>query len=217
MVYGLNIVSANEFLYGAEKLDGNFSAIRSIDQAEDGGVDCESVSGGRRCHTEHFPSRMRWKGPKGPLIGDFNQNGLLNVSVRGKAFIEQFEPGIHQFVPVDYVTKEGDLLEKRYFWVVCNRIDSIDRDKTTFISLWGKIWRSIADVARDYPEDLPEGTDPKAVSKFVFSLSAIGSAHVWRDQHDDLGGVWLSREFGDALKDSDLTGHKLPDLPQDAV
>jgi hypothetical protein len=217
MVYGLNIVTANEFLYGAEALDGNIAAIRSIDQEPDGGVDYNSAYGGRRCHTKQFPTQMRWEGPKGSIAGDFNPQNFVNISKRAKAFIEEWEPDVHQFVPFDLVDQQGNLIEKRYFWVVCNRIDSIDREHTTFILRKGKMWRPIRDIAEDEPELLPENVDPNGESKFVFNLSQIGSAHAWHDKHMDLGNIWLSKEFGDAIKTSDLTGVRLSETGLEAL
>lgn len=217
MVYGLNIVSVHGFAVNVETLDGNMSAIRSVDQEPDGGVSFKGFTSGRRCHTDQFPTRMRWLGPLEPPIPDFDRSNLLNVSGRAKDFIESFEPGVHQFVPVDYLDKRGDLIEKRYFWVVCNRIDGVDREHTTFVLLWNKLWRPASDIARSYPDDLPLGVNPSQPAKFVFNLSQIGNAHVWRDKHMDLGNVWLSHELGDALKVSGLTGVKLSDSGLESI
>jgi hypothetical protein len=206
MAYGLTIVSANNFLYAAEPLDGRIAAIRSIDQTPDGGVGFESVNGGRRCRTEHFPTRMLWKGPKGSIIGDFNRQNLLNVSEKAKALIEEWEPGVHQFVPVDFVDAEGNVLEHRYALVICHRLDSVDRQQTTFVLLWGKIWRPAKEVANDYPGDLPAHADLSKPSKIVFSGEKIGSAHLWRDKHIDIGGPFVSKDFAAALRLSGLTG-----------
>lgn len=210
MVYGLNIVPVHGFYVKVEMLDGNPSAIRSLDQEPDGGVSFRGFTSGRPCHDDHFPTKMRWMGSVDPAIPDFDQAHLLNVSARAKEFIERFEPNIHQFLPVDYLDKLDNLIEKRYFWVVCNRIDSLDHGRTTFI-LHVRAWVSISHVAKRNPHLLPPGVDANTSSKFVFSLSQIGNAHAWRDKHLDGGGVWLSKVFGDALKRSDLTGLQLSD------
>lgn len=209
MVYGLNIVPAGKFLYGAEPLDGNIAGIRAVDRTPDGGVSFESVYAGRRCALDGFPTRMKWKGPKGSSIGDFNSQHLVNISNRAKTFIEEREPGIHQFVPVDFVDKAGLLIEKRHFFVVCRRLDSIDRGKTTFVLLRGKIWRTAQEVRDRFPDDLPAGFDMRVEPELVFSRAQIGQSQLWRDKHLDNGAIWLSQEFGDALKASDLSGVKL--------
>ena len=159
MVYGLTIVRADGPSIAVDMLDGNTAAIRTIDRTADGGVGFESVSSGRHCNTEHFPTRMRWKGKKDQPILDFDRAHLVNVSEKAKALIEQWEPGVHQFVPYDLVDTTGDFLEKRYALVIGTRLDSVDREHTTFVLLWGKLWRPANDVVSDYPEELPPHID----------------------------------------------------------
>jgi len=210
MVYGLNIVSANEFLYAAQPLDGNIAAIRSLDRSPDGGVSFESVSGGRRCHTEHFPTKMLWKGPKGSIIGDFNRQNLVNVSEQAKSLIEEWEPGVHQFVPVDFVDAKGNVLEHRYSLVICNRLDSVDREHTTFVLSAAKTWAAASDLVRWGEKDkIPSHIDPAKPGRFVFKKSRIGGAHIWRDKHMNLGGIFISDAFAAALRNSGLTGLRL--------
>lgn len=218
MVYGLNIVSANEFLYAAEPLDGNIAAIRAVNQEPDGGVSFKGASSGRRCHTEEFPTRMLWKGPRGSIAGDFNRQNLVNISGKAKAFIEKWEPNAHQFIPFDLVDAKDAVLEKRFFWIVCNRIDSIDREHSTFVLRLGKSWASATDLVRWGESDkIPPNIDRDKPGKFVFNLSRIGQAHAWRDKHMDGGGIWISNDFGDAIKASDLTGVAIPDAGMEAI
>lgn len=218
MVFGLHIVSANPFLYGAEPLDGDVGAIRAIDQEPDGGVSFKGYTSGRRCHTEHFPSRMRWEGPAGSLIGDFNRQYFINVSGQAKALIEQFEPGVHQFVPVDFVNRQNGLLEHRYWLVICNRLDSVDRDRTTFVLDNGKAWVPADDLVRWGEVDkIPPHIDPTIPSTIYFNRMQIRTAHLWRDKHIDMGGPFVSDELNKALKTSHLTGLKFSDTPMEAV
>lgn len=210
MVYGLNIVSADTYLYAAEPLDGNIAAIRTLDRSPDGGVGFESVNGGRRCHTDHFPTRMLWKGPGGSIIGDFNRQNLVNVSEKAKGFIEVHEPGVHQFVPVDFIGTDGNVLDHRYALVVCNRLDSVDREQTTFVLEDGKAWASAKNVARrGKRESIPPHIDPAKPGRFVFKRGQIGSAKIWRDGHMDLGDILISNDFAAALRASGLTGFNL--------
>ena len=206
MAYGLTIVPADKFLYAAEPLDGRIAAIRPVDATPDDGVGFDSVNGGRPCLTDQFPTRMLWKGPKGSIIGDFNRQNLLNVSEKARTLIEQWEPGVHQFVPIDFVDGDGEILEHRYALVIGNRLDAVDRQHTTFVLLWGKIWRSAKEVASDFPQDLPPNIDLSVPSKIVFSKNQIGSAHLWRDMHIDMGGPFVSEDFAAALRSSGLTG-----------
>lgn len=217
MVYGLNIVPEHGYHVKVEMVDGNPSAIRAIDQEPDGGVKFQGFSSGRRCHLEHFPTKMRWLDRQGHTIPDFDNAHLINVSERAKDLIERVEPGVHQFVPVDYVDANDNFLEKRYFWVVGNRIDSIDRERTTMILRNGRSWSPVFDIATFEPELLPPGIDPNTESRLVFNLGQIGNTHAWRDKHLNGGGVWLSTALAEASKAIPLTGLELSDSKAEAV
>lgn len=207
MIYGLTIVRADGPAIEVDLLDGNISAIRTIDRTPDGGVSFESLNAGRHCNTESFPTRMRWKGGKDQPILDFDRAHLINVSERAKALIEEWEPGVHQFVPVDFVDAKGDVLERRYALVICNRLDSVDREHTTFVLRRGKAWRAASDLAaRGEFDEIPPRVDPSKPSKIVFNRAQIGRAHLWRDKHIDMGGPFVSDAFAAALRRSDLTG-----------
>lgn len=52
--------------------------------------------------------------------------------------------------------------------MVCNRLDSVAREQTTFVLLWGKMWRPAKEVANDYPDDLPDHIDLFQPSRIVF-------------------------------------------------
>lgn len=209
MAYALGTKTEHGFYVNVETLDGNPAAIRTIDQEPDGGVSFNGFTGGRRCLTQEFPTKMRWMGPLHPPIPDFDQATLLNVSGRGKAFIEKIEPGVHQFVPVDYLDKDDKFVEVRYFWVICNRIDSVDRERTTMVLRKGKMWRSVSEIVDLEPEILPVGMDPNTKSTFFYSQTKIGDAHVWRDKHMDGAIILTSDYFAEELKNSDLNGFQL--------
>ena len=212
MVYGLGTKTEHGYTVNVEMLDGSPAAIRSINQEPDGGVSFRGFTSGRRCHTEEFPTKMCWMGPLNPPIPDFNQSTLLNVSERGRDFIKSIEPSVHQFVPVDYFDKANNCVERRYFWVICNRIDSVDREYTTMVLRNGKTWRSAQDLHdRGQLEEISSHIDLKIPSKFVFNLNQIGDVQVWRDKHMDLGDILVSNTFAEALKQSELTGFKLSD------
>jgi hypothetical protein len=56
---------------------------------------------------------------------------MIVVSGRFREIVDQFEPGVHQFLPVRYV-EQANVLAERYF-ITCNRLDSVDRIRTTMI------------------------------------------------------------------------------------
>jgi hypothetical protein len=212
MVYALGTQPVHGFHVKVEILDGNPAAIRSINEEPDGGVAFKGFTSGRRCHIdEGFPTKMQWMGPLDPPIPDFDQANLLNVSERAKAFIESIEPGVHQFVPVDYVDKQDRFVETRYFWVICNRLDSVDREHTTFV-LDRKSWVAAQTLLRwGEAEKIPSHIDPSHPGKLVYNLSQFGHAQVWRDKHLSGGAILTSNTFAVALQKSGLTGFQLSD------
>lgn len=210
MVYGLGTKTEHGFVVNVEMLDGNPAQIRSLDEEPDGGVAFKGFLSGRRCSVEGFPTEMRWMGPLNPPIPDFDQSTLLNVSERVKDLIEGIEPGVHQFVPVNYSDKAGHFVERRYFWVICNRIDSVDRGHTTFVLRRGKVWRSPKLlVERGEVGEIPAHIDPDKPPKFVYNLAQIGRAHVWRDKHLDGGHILTSDIFAEALQTSGFSGFRM--------
>jgi hypothetical protein len=209
------------YLANQVQTDGNMNAIRTVDRSPDGGVNFENVFGGRHCETQNFATRVEWRARSydPATIGDFNTgpNGVLHVSKRAMDFIEHLERSVHQFVPFDML-KAGKPLERRYWWVIGNRIDGVDRQASNYVMLSspiGDFWRSAQDVARVRPDRLPPGTDINAAPILVFSPEQIGSACIWRDKHSDVGGPLVAAAFADALRLSELTGYKLTEAGAD--
>ena len=61
----------------------------------------------------------------GMLIG-------YGVSDRFREKVEELEPDVHQFFPVELTAKDGLRPEKRYWFLhICNRVDAIDPEETT--------------------------------------------------------------------------------------
>jgi Immunity protein family (Imm11) len=186
MVYRMNI---DPLLRGrgVKQLDGDFSKVELVDYTRDGGMLNNTLGSGRPVKTDFMPTRMLWDEAAGP-IPDFNRSLALNISEQAKAFIERLEPGVHQFIPVDYVRSDGKLLEKRWFLVVCHRIDSTDHDRTTFVmienrnadgSLWDKHWLPVYNlVANGQLEKIPPNLPHDTESKLVFSKKNRKSAVV---------------------------------------
>lgn len=198
MVYGLYVNSGDIYGYdvGSEMLDGDKSKVRPVDESADGGTQAgDSLrSFGRHVFTEHLPTRMRWKETEGRPMPDFHESHILNVSERAKALIEQFDPGVHQFVPVDFYDKEDHFLEHRYFLFPGNRIDSLDHQKTTFVLKKypnASAWVSPRNLARFGESNLiPAHIDPNTAAKYVFNLEQIGSSNLWVDKYIS-GSVWI--------------------------
>ncbi len=130
----------------------------------------------------------------------------LLVSQKVRDIIEQFEPGVHQLLPVAVyrpkAIKENGEPFARYYWlVITQRIDSVDPVHTTYErsggirsdgSTWVGGWQ------------LADGGGRKV----VFSKAAIQERHMWIDFYAGLARL-LSNALGDALLATDVSGVSL--------
>jgi hypothetical protein len=218
MVHGLYVVPTTDHYIGSDALDGDFDKVKVIDKTPDGGALVGGFQSGRPVHSEFFPTKMRWLGGK-VKIPDFTGGRCTAISERTKAIIERFEPNKHQFVPVDYYYGDSDIKERRYFFVCCNRIDSLDHIKTTLVLRPSmqpgsdrKYWVPIQDLVSDGEEYLiPPHLSPNTSSNLVFSLAKIGKIQLWCDKFMLVNsGPWLSDIISDAFAEAGLTGIQLP-------
>jgi hypothetical protein len=155
---------------------------------------------GRPIKTDFVPSKMQWGDQRGRAIPDFDNGLILNVSSRAKALIEKLEPAVHQFLPVDYFDRTGKFIEARYFLIVCNRLDGVDREHSRMRLVKDMMWS-------------PDGVDNP---KLVFNRRQIGNAHLWCDKRLP-GGAFVSDEFAGVLKGSGMTGLRFSDAPAETV
>ena len=170
MVYGLNSYPTQGYSVEYEALDGDIKAVKLLDDTPDEGGRPSILRGGRPIDPTHVPTRVRWKDRKKLPMGDFDGGPIESVSARAKALIERFEPEMHQFLPVEFVDIDGNFLEHRWFLIVCNRLDTIDRKQVQGFLLWrGKSWTPIQDYLRDMPNEIPPGYDATQKSKLVFN------------------------------------------------
>lgn len=224
MVYGLYVNSGDIYGYdvGSEMLDGDKSKVSPVDETPDGGTlpGNAPLSFGRHVFTDHLPTRMRWKETEGRPMPDFHESHILNVSERGRALIEQFEPGVHQFVPVDFFDNNDNFLEHRHFLFCGNRIDSVDHNRTTFVLVnypKGSSWVNPRTLIRRGKGDLiPAHIDPSVTPKYVFSRAKIGVTHLWVDKYIDESN-WISDDLANEIRDKGLTGIKLGESAAETI
>jgi len=148
-----------------------------------------------------LPKKVLWaKRSKSPLPDVLP---WFTVSSRFKELVEQFEPGVHQFVPVDiYHSKNGEPVATYYWFIVGQRLDSVDRERTTFVFQEGQIglWSdSIANTETWQFTKIPN-------AKLVFSHALIGDHHIWNDPHVMGGERLCSDAFAKAMIASGMTG-----------
>ena len=90
---------------------------------------------------KNVPTVWKWASAK-PIPDYYTPEGFPCVSPRMKDIIERFEPGVHQFFPLKVLNKRHEQIAEHYLWVVCNRIDSVDREHTNLVFRNNVRWRS---------------------------------------------------------------------------
>jgi hypothetical protein len=175
----------------AEVAEGNSGELELEDMTPDGGVGLRvsrSFSG-RRALPESVPMVIRWM-RKRPLL-DYETSCRKTVSARFRALIEEIEPGVHQFEPIRFIAKDGAPLADRWFWQICNRIDSVHRERTNWFLDRG-VW---------FPPPKPRTEEPL----IVFDVREVAKAQFWHDKHG-LSGTFVSDAAKTCIEAAGITG-----------
>jgi hypothetical protein len=155
---------------------------------------------------ETLPKQVLWGTGSKPPLPDVLP--WFTVSPRFKDLVEQFEPGVHQFVPVDiYQSKKGEAVATYYWFIVGQRLDSVDRERTTFK------WRAPKEDPSDgrWISEIMDTTTfeftPIPNARLVFSNDQVAGHHIWHDPHVlTFGNRLCSDAFAEALLASGMTG-----------
>ncbi|WP_353682751.1 DUF1629 domain-containing protein [Mesorhizobium sp.] len=105
------------------------------------------------------------KGGRGKIMpADLMMHNSFFVSGKFREVVEKLEPGLHQFVPVELLWKDGSHAASYFWFYPCNRIDGMDREQTTheFREKSG-LWMN-----------RPGGS-------YVVNLQRVGGRNVWID------------------------------------
>lgn len=157
------------------------------------------------------PKSFLWKSTsKRPPDYATGNNSVMLVSSRFRDLVEQFEPGLHQFLPVDmYSSKIAPEPFDRFYWFVCCTLtDSLDPSHTTIP--WGPPngdYHTIRDGLRLGSWRFDPSATP--AQKPVYSLQAIRDRHLWRDPYWGREVVHCSDAFAEAVIAADLKGFSL--------
>ncbi len=190
---------AEKYNYAAyiKALDGDIDKVRIVDATADGGFNIwdNSVCAGRHILPDYVPTKVQLGGPIRTLLDAYNfYSSSIVVSDKFKSIIEEVEPGVHQFFPLD-VYRAGKLLGKLNWMIIGQRLDTVHdvmpRD------------------ARGWPI-----TERGPGFKLIFDLKKIGSAKLWTDKFK--GGNNITEDLAKRFEDAGLTGISY-NSPQDAI
>lgn len=195
-----------------KNLDGDPMKVEIADQAPEPGLRIwpggDALVSGFAVDPTFLPTRMQiTSGPR--AITDYDgDNSVLFISRKLKEIIEALVPGVHQFFPIELVDRRKAHLADHWVWIVCNRIDSVDRTHTTWILRKGKRWTRPSFFS---DEELPPGYDRAQPLKMVFNEEQIGGGQFWRDSFllPNTQNLFCSQAGADAMRAAELTGIKL--------
>ncbi|MBT2245854.1 hypothetical protein JQK15_20285 [Sphingobium sp. BHU LFT2] len=197
--------------YDAVPGDGD-KLIEVADATPDGGLffgHGRAHVSGRRVQTDHLPKQM--KARTNGIIPDYGQfYGLKIVTAAFRDIVERLEPGVHQFLPMQIVGARRSVIANMFFMVVCNRLDSVDRQETTLLPAHGIHWMPGREVPR---EQWPPDFDPNVKGRVVFNSSQIGAHHLWYDKHHG-NGPFMSDKLAETLRSAGMTGMNLVHLDE---
>lgn len=196
MVYFLSHKNEEVYSYSYRALDGDVDKIQAVDLTRDGGVRVRPNYSyyGRPIEVAHVPTKIELSGPKRPILDIYDAFGLA-VSVKIKDVIESFEPNVHQFFPIEFVWEDGSHAAHRFWFVPCNRLDTVDRAKTTFE--FRNLW-------------FLDGSK----KELVFNRSQIGGHHVWIDKFIVMPNPGISEALKAAFDAAGITGAHYQHFPE---
>ena len=128
----------------------------------------------------------------------FLENRLAAVDIRLKEIIEELEPGVHQFWPIDLIQPRDKPYPVPYFGMVvhshlnCFRLKECDPGHAEDESVGDYILYSISGKSR---------ADLKGVA---MSRAAIGSHHLWRERYLHSPWFLLSDTLAARIHDAGL-------------
>lgn len=182
----------------------------------DGSVDFAAM-------TPTYPRAIKWKDKAGRRMPDFTSARGANLSVAARTIIERFEPGIHEFIPVECTHSRGGTVEPRYWFRSAQTVDALDPEASNMVMMLGS-YRGTNYIKRLQQTDpdkleayglvsLPPWLDLNAPSKFVFKSDRVADVHLFAVEGLDRSSTFLSSELYQAFIDEGLIGFHHYDAP----
>lgn len=152
-----------------------------------------------------MPRQVEIGKKKKKLLDYFSIRGDLGVSQAFKDLLEEMEPGVHQFFPLEVRRKDGEPVEGQYYlFVISVLLDTaLIPEKSNVIQ---------KGTYREYPDGgiydgiyyTASGPGP---NKFTLNRKVIGNHHAWVDRR--MRDVFFSDEFVARIEKAGLGGVEL--------
>ncbi len=149
-----------------EPLDGKIDSVQTVGPVPEALRwlgSRRAVSFGVPVSPQHMPTRWRFGSKERDLPGFMGWGLVLTVSEAFREIIERFEPGRHQFFPLDDVTRKGEPIAKRYLLVIGTAIDTLNRARSG--PGLSRLWR-------------PLGNDQR---NLLVDRAKVAGRHLWYD------------------------------------
>ena len=155
---------------------------------------------GRPVIPDKVPTKLKRSGPgikRAKLLDVNRQSGGIDlVNQTFKDIVEEFEPGVHQFFPMEYFDAKGkEKIGEGYWMIICQRLDTLHdtlcippRNEKGFID-------------RRNPEYADRD---KSLDRVVFSKDKVKGHHMWHDKFTS--GNLFSNALAERLIAADLSG-----------
>lgn len=201
-----------------EPIDGDLKKVRLVDETVDYGSSpiprVDYFVSGRPVETSHLPLRVSLSYSDSARVKRENVNlpdyavaHLANlVSDKFRALVEQLDPGVHQFVPVNIEWKNGEVDERPYFWFApATRLYALDVEKTE------PAMREMPDLPTfvrpdpSKPAHFFDGRGPSSTWVPVFRSDVVSGHDVFCAM-DFPRKIFISDRLKQAFEDAGLTG-----------
>lgn len=117
-------------------------------------------------------------------------HSIFLVSEGFRNVVEELEPGVHQFSPVELLWEDGSHAASFHWFYPCARVDGMDRVQTT---------HELDDKAQLWV--------PKPGGKYVVSLEQVAGHHIWFDPRLAAFNLpFVSDTFKRAMAEAGVTG-----------
>lgn len=154
---------------------------------------------GMRRPLDQFPEQIRFV--RGGRVFDYNGYtvGGITVSKRMKDAIEDIEPNIHQFVPVELLHKDGTPYgESLWYFTICTVVDAISPEK-------GGVYKREGFDFVNHPDRYSWVITPGEHDQLAVRKEVVAGRAAWRDCRY-VTGTFFSDALLERMKDEGMEG-----------